>query len=108
MEKTVVTAALPYANGELHLGHIKSTYLPADIYTRFLKFTGKNAIYLCATDEHGTPILFKSEEKKTAPEEYIKIWRKRHLEDLGFVMIDFDYFYATHSPEHIELTQELY
>ncbi|MBR9680278.1 MAG: methionine--tRNA ligase [Candidatus Altiarchaeota archaeon] len=108
MEKTVITAALPYANGELHLGHIKSTYLPADIYTKFLKFIGLPAIYLCANDEHGTPILLKSDDEKIAPEEYIKQWRTRHLNDLNFVLIDFDKFYATHSPEHLSLTQEIY
>lgn len=106
--KTVVTAALPYANGELHLGHIKSTYLPADIYTRFLKFVGEEAIYICATDEHGTPIMFGAEEKGIPPEEYIKPWRKRHLTDLESVLIKFDKFYETHSPEQIELTQEIY
>jgi methionyl-tRNA synthetase len=106
--KTVVTAALPYANGELHLGHIKSTYLPADVYVRFLKLIGRRVIYLCATDEHGTPILLKSEKKKVDPEDYVKTWRTRHLKDLQFLLVEFDKFYATHSPEHIELTQEIY
>ena len=106
--KTVVTAALPYANGELHLGHIKSTYLPADVYTRFLKLVGEEVIYLCATDEHGTPILFESERAGVSPEKYIEEWRKRHLEDLSFVMVKFDRFHATHSPEQVETTQEIY
>lgn len=108
MEKVIITAALPYANGELHLGHIKSTYLPADIFTRFLKFKGKRAIYLCANDEHGTPIMLKAEDESIKPEEYILKWRESHLLDLNFLLIDFDQFYATHSPEHIKLTQELY
>ncbi len=106
--KTVVTAALPYANGELHLGHIKSTYLPADVYARFLRMLGRPVVYLCATDEHGTPILLKAEEKGVRPEEYVKIWRERHLRDLEFLLVKFDRFYATHSPEHIRLTQEIY
>lgn len=106
--KTVVTAALPYANGELHLGHLKSTYLPADIYVRFLKLLGRQVVYLCATDEHGTPILFKAEEKRVKPEDYVKVWRERHLKDLQFLHVEFDRFYATHSPEHITLTQEIY
>lgn len=106
--KTVVTAALPYANGELHLGHVKSTYLPADVYTRFLKFLGEEAAYVCATDEHGTPILFKAEEEGVPPDKYIRKWRKRHLEDLNFLLVNFDAFHATHTPNHIEMTQKIY
>jgi methionyl-tRNA synthetase len=106
--RTVVTAALPYANGEQHLGHLKSTYVPADVYVRFLRMLGRPVVFLCATDEHGTPILFKAEEKHVKPEEYIKTWRKRHARDLQFMLVDFDRFYATHSPEHAALTQEIY
>ncbi|MBR9681956.1 MAG: methionine--tRNA ligase [Candidatus Altiarchaeota archaeon] len=108
VKKVVVTAALPYANGELHLGHLRSTYLPADIYTRFRNLIGDKAIYLCATDEHGTPILFKAEEEGIKPEEYVKIWRKDHLADFKSVGIHFHKFYQTHSPEHTELTQTLF
>ncbi len=108
MKRTVVTAALPYANGELHLGHVKSTYLPADIFTRFMKFKGLPTVYVCASDEHGTPILFRSEKQGVKPEEYILKWRQSYFDDLSFVLIDFDKFYHTHSSEHIKITQEVY
>ncbi|HDR53554.1 MAG TPA: methionine--tRNA ligase [archaeon] len=108
MKKVVVTAALPYANGELHMGHLRSTYLPADIYTRFRNLVGDMAVYLCATDEHGTPILFRAEEQGVRPEEYVKQWRVRHLEDFQSVGIHFNRFFQTHSPEHIQLTQRMF
>ena len=54
-----VTSALPYANGQIHLGHIASTYLPADIFTRFVRLTGSKIYHICATDDYGTPILIK-------------------------------------------------
>ena len=57
----VVTSALPYANGQIHLGHIASTYLPADIFTRFIRLTGSKIYHICATDDYGTPILIKAE-----------------------------------------------
>ena len=55
----VVTSALPYANGQIHLGHIASTYLPADIFTRFVRLTGSRIYHICATDDYGTPILIR-------------------------------------------------
>ena len=59
--KTLVTSALPYANGSMHLGHVRSTYIPADIYVRFLRSKGDDVKYVCGTDEHGTPIVIKAE-----------------------------------------------
>ena len=61
--KAIITSALPYANGEIHLGHVASTYLPADVTTRFLKQKGVEAYYICASDDFGTPILIQSEKE---------------------------------------------
>ncbi len=108
MKKVVVTAALPYANGELHLGHLRSTYLPADIYTRFRNLIGDMAVYMCATDEHGTPILFEAQKGNVKPEEYVKKWRQEHLADFTSVGIHFHKFHHTHSQKHIELTQKFF
>jgi len=107
-EKIVVTAALPYANGELHLGHIRSTYLPADIYTRFLCSLGYDAIYVCASDAHGTPILFGAEQAGQQPEDYVRYWHDEHERVLGELGVRFDIFYTTHSPENIELSQNFF
>ena len=63
----VITSALPYANGEIHLGHIASTYLPADIFTRFSRLNGREAYHICASDDFGTPILIKAEKQKMSP-----------------------------------------
>ncbi len=105
MKRAIVTSALPYANGEIHLGHVASTYLPADITTRFLKTTGIEAYYVCASDDYGTPILIQAEKEKKTPEEYVKIWNKRDYEDFTLFGIGFDFFYRTSSPENISFVQ---
>ena len=61
--RAIITSALPYANGEIHLGHVASTYIPADVTTRFLRLKGVEAYYVCASDDYGTPILVQSEKK---------------------------------------------
>lgn len=106
--KVVVTSALPYANGELHLGHIVSTYLPADIFTRYCRLKGYDAVHICATDDYGTPILIRSEQEGKTPEEYVEYWNKKDLEDFTDLGIIFDYFYKTSSQENIDLTQYIF
>jgi methionyl-tRNA synthetase len=106
--KAIITSALPYANGEIHLGHVASTYLPADITTRFLKLKGVEAYYICASDDYGTPILIQSEKEKKNPEEYVKFWNKRDLEDFTAFDINFDFFYRTSSPENIIFVQYVF
>jgi methionyl-tRNA synthetase len=106
--KAVITSALPYANGEIHLGHVASTYLPADITTRFLKLRGVEAYYICASDDYGTPILLQAEKEKKDPEEYVKYWNKRDYEDFTTLGINFDFFYMTSSPENITFVQDVF
>ena len=106
--KAIITSALPYANGEIHLGHVASTYLPADVTTRFLKQKGVEAYYICASDDYGTPILIQAEKEKKNPEEYVKFWNKRDLEDFTAFGIKFDLFYRTSSPENIEFVQHVF
>ena len=67
--RAIVTSALPYSNGEIHIGHVASTYLPADVTTRFLKQKGVDAYYICASDDYGTPILIQSEKEGKSPED---------------------------------------
>lgn len=104
----VVTSALPYANGEIHLGHIASTYLPADIFTRFVKLTGRRIYHICATDDFGTPILIKAEKEGKAPEIYVKQWNTKDKRDFESVEISFDYFSSTSSPENIKFVQDVF
>ena len=108
MKKAIITSALPYANGEIHLGHVASTYLPADITTRFLKLTGTEAYYICASDDYGTPILIQAEKEKKTPEEYVKVWNKRDYDDFTAFGIGFDLFYRTSSPENITFVQDVF
>ena len=107
-DKAIITSALPYSNGEIHLGHVASTYLPADVTTRFLKQKGVEAYYICASDDFGTPILIQSEKEGKSPEEYVAYWNKRDLEDFSAFDIDFDFFYKTSSPENIEFVQYVF
>jgi len=106
--KAIITSALPYANGEIHLGHVASTYLPADVTTRFLKLNGVEAYYVCASDDFGTPILIQSEKEGKTPAEYVAHWNKRDYEDFTAFNIEFDYFYKTSSSENIEFVQDVF
>ncbi len=101
----IVTCALPYANGELHLGHIVSTYLPADVFSRFYRLNGVKVVFICATDDYGTPILIKSEQENKTPAEYVDYWNKRDLKDFSDLGISFDFFNKTSSEENKKLTQ---
>ena len=107
-KKIILTSALPYANGEIHLGHIASTYLPADIFTRFIKSTGSQIYHICATDDFGTPILIKSEKEGKTPEEYVRIWNEKDKKDFESVGIIFDFFYKTSSKENIDFVQYVF
>ena len=107
-DKAIITSALPYSNGEIHLGHVASTYLPADVTTRFLKQKGVEAYYICASDDYGTPILLQSEKEGKSPEEYVEYWNKRDSEDFAAFDIDFDIFYKTSSKENNEFVQDVF
>jgi methionyl-tRNA synthetase len=104
-EKIIVTSALPYANGEIHLGHVTSTYLPADIFTRFQRLKKNDVIHVCATDDFGTPILIKAEQEGKTPEELVAHWNEVDRKDFKDFGISFDIFYKTSSKENVELTQ---
>jgi len=106
--RILITAALPYANGKPHLGHGRSTYLPADIFVRYHRMKGNDAIYVCATDEHGTPILLNAEKEGKKPEEYVKCWHDYFEELFKKFGMSFDVFYRTHSPENKKLTIEFF
>ena len=107
-KRAIITSALPYANGEIHLGHVASTYLPADVTTRFLKQNGVEAYYVCASDDFGTPILIQSEKQGKTPADYVAHWNKRDYDDFTAFGIDFDYFYKTSSSENIAFVQDVF
>ena len=107
-KRALITSALPYANGEIHLGHVASTYLPADATARFLRLSGVEAYYVCASDDFGTPILIQSERERKTPEEYSAHWNRRDREDFEALNIKFDFFYRTSSPENIKFVQDVF
>jgi methionyl-tRNA synthetase len=107
-ESAVITSALPYANGEIHLGHIASTYLPADVFTRFLRLKGLKAYHICATDDFGTPILIRAEKEKKSPKDYVEYWNRQDKEDFESLGISFDFFYKTSSKENVEFVQYVF
>ncbi len=107
-KKILVTAALPYANGPLHLGHIRSTYLPADIYSRFHRLIGNDALYICATDEHGTPIVASAEKAGKTPQEFVDYYHEKDKQEFAALGFQMDIFHRTSSKENRELTQHFF
>ena len=106
--KAIITSALPYANGEIHLGHVASTYLPADVTCRYLRLGGAEAYYICASDDFGTPILIQSEREGVTPSEYVARWNKRDREDFEALGIRFDYFSQTSSERNVRFVQDVF
>lgn len=103
MSKTVITAALPYANNDLHIGHMIE-YIQADIIARFLKLKGEDALYICASDMHGTPIEVNAEKQGKKPEEFANYYHNRNKSTFKKCLIKFDNYYKTHSKENKELS----
>ncbi|HII53505.1 TPA: methionine--tRNA ligase [Candidatus Micrarchaeota archaeon] len=108
LEYIVVTAALPYANGPLHLGHIRSTYLPADIYARFLRLLRKRVRYVCASDEHGTPIVAAAEKEGKSPVAFTNHYHEKDKQEFAALGFSMDIFHRTSSNENIEMTRFFY
>ncbi len=105
--KILVTSALPYANGSLHMGHMIE-YVQTDIWVRFQKLRGHDCTYVCATDSHGTPIMIKARELGITPEELTQSLSKEFVRDFADFGVDFDNYHTTHSPENEALTVEIY
>ena len=105
--RILVTSALPYANGELHLGYMLET-IQTDIWVRFQKMMGNECHYVCADDAHGTPIMLKADEMGIEPETLIEQVRIRHQADLNDFHIDFSQYHSTHSEENREISELIY
>ena len=94
--KIVVTSALPYANGPIHIGHMLE-YIQTDIWVRFQKLRGHECIFVCADDAHGTPIMLRAQAEGITPESLIERMQNEHLSDFSEFGVDFDNYYTTHS-----------
>ncbi|MGC9516286.1 MAG: methionine--tRNA ligase [Methanomicrobiales archaeon] len=108
MDKVFITCALPYANGPCHLGHLRSTYIPADIYARYKRMNNIDVLFVCATDEHGTPIAVRAEEEGKEPLEVASRYYKMIKNDLDACDISFDNFSRTSDPLHYEIAQNFF
>lgn len=105
--KILVTSALPYANGPIHLGHMLE-YIQTDIWSRFQKLRGHECHYICADDAHGTPIMLKAQQMGIQPEEMIAKVNQEHQQDFAEFNIAFDNYHSTHSEENRQLASEIY
>lgn len=105
--KILVTSALPYANGPLHLGHLLEA-IQTDIWVRFQKLRGHDCIYVCADDAHGTAIMLSAEQRGMTPEQQIAQVKAEHERDFSGFGIGFDNYYTTHSEECRELSEQIY
>ena len=105
--KILVTSALPYANGSIHLGHLVE-YIQTDIWVRFQKMQGHTVHYVCADDTHGTPIMLRAEKEGITPEALINGVHKEHTADFSEFLVEFDNYYSTNAPENKELSQSIY
>ena len=103
----LVTSALPYANGPIHIGHLVE-YIQTDIWARFQKLRGHDCLYVCADDAHGTPIMLRAEQEGLTPEQLIERVGEEHRADFRDFHIGFDNYYSTHSPENRELAELIY
>ncbi|MBI3395751.1 MAG: class I tRNA ligase family protein, partial [Spirochaetia bacterium] len=110
MSKTrriLVTSALPYANGPIHLGHLVE-YIQTDIWVRYQRFMGHQAWYFCADDTHGTPVMLAAKKEGITPEELVRRTHTEHLRDLSAFQVAFDNYYTTHSDENRWFAEDIY
>jgi methionyl-tRNA synthetase len=107
-ERTLITAALPYANGPLHIGHLAGCYLPADLYARYKRLAGEEVLFICGSDEHGVPITISADKEKVSPQDIVDRFHnlnKASFEKLG---ISFNYYARTTSSIHRKTSQEFF
>ena len=105
--RILVTSALPYANGSIHLGHLVE-YVQTDIWVRYQRLRGHECCYVCADDAHGTPIMLRAQSEGIAPEELIQRVGEEHRRDLGDFHVAFDNYHSTHSVENRRMVETLY
>jgi len=103
----LVTSALPYANGSIHIGHLVE-YIQTDIWVRFQKMQGHRCTYVCADDAHGTPIMLRAQNEGITPEELISATDKEHRADFADFSVNFDNFHSTHSDENRDIAEKIY
>ena len=107
-KKHLITAALPYANGPIHIGHLAGAYLPADIYARFLRMKGEDVAFICGSDEHGAAITLRAKKEGTTPQAIVDKYHQLNAKAFSDFGIDFDIFHRTSSELHHKTAQEFF
>ena len=107
-KRYLITSALPYANGALHLGHLAGAYLPADIYVRYLRLMGKDVVWVCGSDEHGAAITLRAKKEGISPQEIIDKYHFLNKDTFERLGISFDYYHRTSAQLHHETAQDFF
>ncbi len=107
-EKILVTSALPYANGPIHLGHLAGAYLPADIFVRYHRLKGSDVLYICGSDEHGVPIMLRARSEGITPQEVVDRFHEKNKKSFEAFGMTFDYYGRTSSPVHAKTSQDFF
>lgn len=107
-KKYLITSALPYANGALHLGHLAGAYLPADIYVRYLRLMGRDVVWVCGSDEHGAAITIRAKKEGVSPQEIIDKYHRLNKDTFEKLGISFDYYHRTSAELHHQTSQDFF
>ena len=107
-KRTLVTCALPYANGPVHIGHLAGVYVPADIYVRYLRMKGEDVLYVCGSDEHGVPITIKARQNNCTPQDIVDKYHKIIKDSFSGLGINFDIYGRTSSETHAKNASEFF
>jgi methionyl-tRNA synthetase len=107
-KRHLVTAALPYANGPIHIGHLAGVYVPADIYCRYLRLKGEDVIFVCGSDEHGVPITIKARQEGVSPQQIVDKYHEMIRDSFKKFGISFDIYHRTTSPTHYQTASEFF
>ena len=107
-KRILVTSALPYANGPLHLGHIAGAYLPADIYARYQRLKGRDVLYICGSDEHGVPITVTADKEGISPKDIVDRYHTMNKESFVKLGISFDNYSRTSLDLHYKTAQDFF
>ena len=107
-KRTLVTAALPYANGGVHIGHLAGVYVPADIYVRYLRLRGRDVLFICGSDEHGVPITIRAKKEGVTPQDVCDRYQKLIKESFEKFGISFSIYIRTTSDVHAKTASEFF
>jgi len=106
--KILVTAALPYANGPLHLGHLAGAYIPADVYVRYQRLKGTDVLFVCGSDEHGVPITIRADRENVSPQAVVDRYHAAMKKTFARLGVKFDNYSRTSLPMHHEISQRIF